>query len=100
MNMENIKTEIELPSIEELDRAKEIVFLDRIDGFVLKQLEEKNKDQIVISIEELRITGEKEEFGEKEIELVTNFFNKKRVTVTPYTDGETNEKYLQFTVSE
>ena len=92
--------QIELPSVEEIDQTEKNAFLDAVNGLVIKKFQEnKNKNSIEISIDDIKNAATMEEINEDDIKSIRELFEQKGISVIfPYIEGESGEEYFQFTM--
>ncbi len=83
--------------LEEVDQMEKNDFLDAINGLVIKKFQENgDKDNIEITLDDIKNAAAMEEINKKNIELIRNFFEQKGITVD--IDGEHGKECFQFTM--
>jgi hypothetical protein len=89
---------VELPSLEEINKMEKSDFLDAVNRFVVRKFQEnKDKDSIEVTIDDIRNAAAIEEVNESDIESIKNLFEQKGIGVV-FVNKEFGEKYFQFTM--
>ena len=92
---------IELPDQEGLKLEREISIIDAVKEYVIKKLYKENR--VSLSVDDIRNITTIDEIGSDDIELITDSLRESengKMTIDVYTEGESGEEIIEFTICE